>query len=929
MNNSSVSYLRKPLALLGAGLSLFAANAAFAQQPAATSSTDDTLKLEKYTVTGSYIPAAADEAKALPVQVIGTETIANSGVNTNVLDLLRKVVPQIQGGNNIGVENANIAGGSTNGGSQVSLRNTDTLVLINGMRVAASAVAAGGASGGGTQFVDLNIVPISAVDRIEVLTDGASAIYGTDAVSGVINIILKKNYQGAEFDFHYTAAPKSANGGYWRQHSVSLIGGASNDKTHIMFSAEWSKHQPLWERDVSYDNPYYGTSSYPGIVSSGSNFYTLKAGLNAPSNSTTTPMSMADMVTAGIYTGPTSDVTTGFNLSGKPTIMNAVDKRIATLSAGHKITDQITLSGDLLLAFTNANYQLNPQPVTASSTTLIGYGQSYITNTGFTVRNRFIDGPNRIYDNSNSFYRATIGLDGKVNEFFNWNVYVNYNLTDQTALGKNQILNSALLSGIQTGLIDLFARTQNAAKLAQANIFGTSVAEYRSQMYTYDALASGKIWELPGGDLAYAAGLEYRKESLKSTADYNSVIPPGATTSLWNNGTSLSPFDNSRDVKSEFAELKVPITSAKQNIPGLYLLSLDGAVRHESYSDGNSTTVPKVSLRYLPINTDFAFRATYAKSFTAPTLYDLYGPSSSGFTTSLGGLNAYNSSGSATGAKFANLQGYQINGFNPFLKPSTAKSLTMGVIFSPKALKGFEITLDYYKIEQEDLIGSAGGTTTMIQSVEALGTASPFNQYVALNNFASLGGSHVTGPGQLSANVTNIYVQQNLVNIASQKQHGFDLNVKYTIPTKEYGRFTINSEWAYLQSFFLKSGPTDTGTEYAGFDDYGTLPKYRSYTTVDWDFQAYGATLGYSHIHAVDNLSGDHISAYNTIDLLGRFNLEKINSNLHGLTMSLGINNVTNKLPPLDRTNYASPPFDGSAFSFFGRMYFLDLKLKF
>ena len=885
------------------------------------------MKLEKFTVTGSYIPAAADEAKALPVQVIDSAAIQVSGVNTNVLDLLRKMVPQIQGANNIGIENGNIAGGSTNGGSQVALRNTNTLVLINGMRVAASAVAAGGASGGGTQFVDLNIVPLSAVNRIEVLTDGASAIYGTDAVSGVINIILKKDYQGAELDFHYTAAPKSANGGYWREKSLAMVGGASDAKTHLMFSAEWSKSQPLWERDVSYDNPYFGTSSYPGIVSQGGNFYTLAAGLNAPTN--TTPTTMANLVAQGIYTGPTSDVTTGFNLAFKPTILNAVEKRIATLSGGHKITDQITLNGDFLYAFTHTNYQLNPQPVTASSTSLIGFGQSAITDTGFTVRNRFISGPNRIYDNSTNFYRATAGLEGKVNEFFNWNVYVNYNLSLQTALGENQILNSALLTGIQTGLINLFARSQDPAKLARANIFGTSIAEYRSQLYTYNALANGKIWELPGGDLAYAAGVEYRKESLKSTADYNSIIPVGGTTSLWNNGTSLSPFDGSRTAKSEYAELKVPITSPKQNIPGLYLLSLDGAVRHEAYSDGNTTTVPKVSLRYLPIGTDFAFRATYARSFTAPTLYDLYGPSSSGVTTSLGGLNVYNSSGTATGAKFVNLQAFQLNGFNPFLKPSTAKSLTMGLVFSPKALKGFEVTLDYFNIKEADLILTPGTSTTMLQSVEALGAASPFVNYVTLNNYATLGGAKVTGPGQISPSLTNVYVLQNLVNIAAQTQHGFDLNVKYTLPWQEHGRFTISSEWAMLQSFFLKTGPTDPGTEYSGLDDNGTLPKLRSYTTVDWDYQGYAATLGITHLNSVNNLSGDHVSPYTTLDFQVRFDLEKLDSHLHGVGMDFGVSNFTNRLPPLDRTNYASPPFDGSAYGFFGRTYYMDFKVKF
>ena len=364
-------------------------------------------------------------------------------------------------------------------------------------------------------------------------------------------------------------------------------------------------------------------------------------------------------------------------------------------------------------------------------------------------------------------------------------------------------------------------------------------------------------------------------------------------------------------------------------IPGLYTLSLDAAYRHEEYSDKNKTGVPKYSLRYLPFNTDFALRATYAKSFTAPTLYDLYGPSASGFTTSLGGINAYDTSGNATGTKFANLQGYQLNGFNSHLTPATAKSTTIGGIYSPKYVKGLEITLDYYKIEQDNLIGSPGGTVTMIQSVEQLGAASPFANFVSLNNFATLGGTKVTTPGMLHTNPANIYVLQNLVNIASQKQHGWDLNVKYTFPQQEYGKFAITSEWAFLQSFILKSGPTDPGTEYAGQDDYGTLPKARSYTTVDWEYKGYGATLGWTYIDSVKNFNGDTIPSYNTLDLQMRFNLEKMDSHLRGVSLNLGVNNFTNKLPPLDRYNYASPPFDASAYIFFGRMYYMDVRVKF
>jgi len=260
MNNSSVS-LRKPLALLGAGLSLFAASAAFAQTPPPADKKDETVKLEKFVVTGSSIPATLDEQKALPVQIIDAAAIEISGVNTNVLDVLRKTVPQIQGGNNIGVENANISGGANGGASNVALRNVDTLVLFNGKRMAANA----GAAGGGVTGVDLNLIPLSAVDQIEVLTDGASALYGSDAVSGVVNIILKKDYRGAEFSSHYSSAKKD-NGGQWTQKSFGMIVGTGNDKTNLMLTAEWSRQDPLWARDMTYANNPINTASLPGMI---------------------------------------------------------------------------------------------------------------------------------------------------------------------------------------------------------------------------------------------------------------------------------------------------------------------------------------------------------------------------------------------------------------------------------------------------------------------------------------------------------------------------------------------------------------------------------------------------------------------------------------------------------------------------------------
>ncbi|HTF43376.1 MAG TPA: TonB-dependent receptor plug domain-containing protein, partial [Terriglobales bacterium] len=777
------------MALLGVGLSLFAANAAFAQTPTEEAKKDETLKLEKFTVTGSFIPATLDEQKAMPIQIIDAAAIAISGVNTNVLDVLRKTVPQIQGSNNIGVENANIAGGSNGGASNVALRNVDTLVLFNGKRMAAQP----GAAGGGVTGVDLNLIPLSAVDQIEVLTDGASALYGTDAVSGVVNIILKKDYRGAEVSSHYSSAKKD-NGGQFTQKSIGVIVGTGTDKTNVMFTAEWSKQDPLWARDMTYANNPINTASLPGIIGPVSGqYYQLATTLN------TIPVAnrgqtLAQMVTAGVYVA----VPGPYQQADRSTILSAVDKRIASVNVNHIINDHVTFTTDFIYAQTETQYQLNPQPVTISTTTLIGRGVTTLNTPGITVRNRYIGGSNRIYDNTSDSYRWTAGFEGKVNDYFNWNISANYALSKQIAIGYNQVLDSALQTSITNGLFDIFAYQQNPANVAQAGIFGNSIANYKSGFYSYNALASGKIFDLPAGALQYAAGVEFRKETLFATADLNSLIPPGGTTSLWNSGTSLAPFDGGRSAKSEFAEIKFPVV---KDIPGLHLVTLDGAVRHESYSDGNATTVPKISLAWLPFDDQLRIRGTYGKSFSEPSLYNLFGPQSTGFTSSLSAIRAYNSSGVATGG-FIGLQGHQSGGSNSLLTPSHAKSYTVGFVYSPKWAKGLDITVDYFNIKQIDLVGTLASGLTIIQSVEQFGAASQYAPYVALNAFpGQAGAAAITAPGQLHVDPDKIYVLTGLANIGEQSQNGFDVNISYELPWKQYGRFHVNSNWAILHSF--------------------------------------------------------------------------------------------------------------------------------
>ena len=255
-------------------------------------------ELEEIIVTGSLIPQDLN-APGIPVTVMSASDIRDSGVSTNMLDVLQKSQPFFYGSNNLGSDNGNISSGSTNGGSQISLRNRATLVLLNGRRVAVSPVAASG----GFNFVDVNMIPVSAIERIEILPDGASATYGADAVGGVVNLILKTNYEGVEVGGRYGTDDR----GQYTERSYYATLGAGNEDTHVTFSTEWAKNDPIYQIDRSWSRGQFRSPTFAGSVNyidadGNAQFFYLNPNLNAPpKNLDLTP---AQIVAAGIYAGP-------------------------------------------------------------------------------------------------------------------------------------------------------------------------------------------------------------------------------------------------------------------------------------------------------------------------------------------------------------------------------------------------------------------------------------------------------------------------------------------------------------------------------------------------------------------------------------------------------------------------------------------------
>jgi iron complex outermembrane receptor protein len=937
-------------------------------QVATPAATEEPMVLEKFVVTGSNIPMAA-EAAALPVVSVDAQVMSESGVNSDLLDILRKVSPNISG---VGSEAAQIQTGNNFGGASVNIKGLPTLVLINGRRVANDPSEAGE---GGPEFVDLNLIPPAMIDRVEVLQDGASAIYGSDAVGGVINIILKKDFNGWEMGVHYGY---NTDTGHYTERSGYLVGGVSNDKTSITVGVDYSQHTDLFLASRPYTNPIYGTYTFPGSlevynnITGNDQFYQLGAGVNAPPGGAN--LTIQQLVANGTYVPEaTADQFHAFNLANGETLIGALKRYSTTINMEHKIFgDNLVGFADIIASHTYTSSQLNAQPnvpyledpwidvnvlgfpsspppagtafipVTAPtnpfSQNFLDQGQvtpesgpGFGNGSGYEIlaRSRFLNYP-RIYQQDAELYRIVGGLRGDITPDIHWEAAANIDRYTLAFTNPGLLDTNALLAAMADGQINPFAINQ--APGAFNGVIGTAFVNMVSALNSYDFKVDGTPFDLPAGKLGFAAGISYVRETLSAVPDINSLPNSSGTTQGWDNATTWQYFSANRNFISYFGEVSVPVTGAKQEIPGAHSINIDGAVRYDDYSGAvGSSTDPQVSLSWAPIDDQFKFRASAGKSFIAPELYDLYGPVSSGSTTSI----TYNSVGGSSNTAQFN----QTGGANPDLKPTTAKSWTVGFIYTPKFVDGLSITVDYSDIAMKSIVGNVPAST-IIQSVETNGTSSP---YAADVHFNSPTGPSITGSGQISSHSPQqIYVIENLLNLAGEKINSTDIKVEYVKKVAGIGRFDLTSTWTWYNSYELELIPTEQYYQYTATAsvNLGTVPRWRTYTTLDWTNHGLDAFVGVTWVDSVTDIGtgGDNqfglegVGTFTAFDLGLTYDFSKLHVSkwLDGLKVTLGVNNVANRLPPLapnafPDTNADVGTYDGAV----GRMWYVNAKYSF
>jgi iron complex outermembrane receptor protein len=956
--------------------SLAASAAAAAAEPAANAPAPAGQELiEEVTVTGSSIPTTPDQV-AVPVTTLTAEQLALGGDTSNALEMLRKAIPAFEGRSNTGNSNANNNNQNTAGGAQLQLRNLPTLVLVNGRRLANSGIGAVN----GKNFVDVSQIPAAAIDRVEVLTDGASSIYGSDAIGGVVNFILKSDYDGFKVGAYGGQATD------YREGSGFATAGFKLGSISIVSTLSFTHTDPLGQNERPFSNPFVGhagATTLPGVVSGGNaqlspTWYSPSQ--NNPTGLNATAPSLAALIANGTYVTTTPGaISRGFDLAPYQTLL--LEKNVGSFST---TIDAPLIEGHRLDAFADVLISQNKSATNwapASSTVSVPAGAPYNPLTTAFPGVAFADlAIPHSFDDKAVSTRATVGLRGEISPKWTWETAVVYSESDlqqrQSGLIYKPNLALAIAGGYDaTGAVvpggaysevyygysntgpkvvvpalDPFA-TAGLNPATLANLYGTEVINAVSQLESWDGKIVGRAFALPAGDLGVAVGASFRRESLSGRTDPNGRVTDPVTGSYfgndqqWIGGAFADPFAKNRTITGEFAEVRVPVTSSAWNVPVFHELDLTAAVRAEKYSDAGRSTVPKFGFRWEPFDAQFTLRGNYSKSFVAPALYSEYGPTDT--RTSNGPI------ATAFGAAYAGEPFNAEDGNNPNLQPATSVSKTVGFVFKPTFVKGLMVVADYSDITLSGFQGGAG-FNNILTSINALGSASPFFGSLALNGFPGTPGAAnpFGAPGSLKAFLTNpvtgqgvpaqaaqLYLVDYFRNLAQLHEESWNVTVDYIVATDSAGTFSLSSNGTIFDSFLFNPGIAGlTSVQGAGASNNasvfgGTLPKYRFYTSFDWAYHDVELTVANTYASGVQDRGGNGTLAPVGVDRYFSWDVRAAyswhNDSVKNFNFAVGVNNVFDRMPPLDPRVFIDNNADVSTYSPIGRFVYVNFSLGF
>ncbi|GHF14169.1 TonB-dependent receptor [Kordiimonas sediminis] len=875
---------------------------------------DEEMTIEEVVVTGTYLKGKSQFDSPSPLTVIGAANLNEIGAS-NIADLVQTLTINNGAQNNPDAFTQN----GTTGTSNFNLRGlgvASTLVLLNGRRQ----VVAGTITNDGIAFVDTSsLVPQIAIQRIEIVKDGAAAIYGTDAVAGVVNFITDDNFEGVELSGKWQALTDE---GSQRDLQVEGKFGWGNDRTHVMGAVSYYDRTPLTtsERRLSRTQDDQSSLGNPGAfyLPALNEFLAANLGLGATPiiDPTGCDEHGGDSGGGGTVIAPgTALGVCRFDFGDYYNLVPEEDRLQGYLTLTQELGDghELRLEGGYARNRATRNNSPTFPYLQLASSVVPAYHpefpflsnpffdptRPYAVFLGRAIGNGGDASPNQFASDT---YRFSASMTGDVSENWSYDVavthaYNGYDLETRDVITQNfqnalfgyggDNCNASLGVPGANGceFFNPFATSYTTAPNSQSildHVIGTQVINGTSKTTVVDAILSGTIGSTSSGDIGLAVGIQVRDELWGR--EYDDISNADGFAFIIGN----DDFEDNRTAKAIFAETLIPVTEK-------FDLSL--ALRHEKYGgDIGSTTDPKISGLFRA-NDRTAIRLSYSTSFRAPSVFQVSGTSTSlnQVTDPLDGSTA-----------FAAVRSFLPADGTREIKPEQGKAWNAGISWEPA--DGLQIDLDYWHYKFTDVI--------IGENYQAVVNADPMNTDRVIRAFGDTG--------------SIVMVMVDFVNASSVKTEGFDISAKYSINT-DMGVFQPFFEATHVLNYDIddpQAGKID-GAGSRNFSNFGSpTPKWRMNGGLAFAGETTDARVYVRRISGMDDDQnpGTRIGSMTTVDARFSMNFGGFSESLDGTSLSLGVINAFDKKPPQVFTNGG---FESKTHDPRGRMVYAKITTRF
>lgn len=901
-------------------------------------------------VTGSRI-ARTDLVANSPVSIIDTQEIA---LSANVeADRLLDVLPQTVSSNGPTTNNPG------NGAANVNLRNLGTvrtLVLANGRRFVGESTSG---------VVDLNNIPTSLIDRVEVVTGGASAVYGSDAIAGVVNFIMKDDFEGLEISSQYGVTEQ----GDGNRFNVDFTLGSNfdNGRGNVVFNASYFNREQILASERDFAEVQFNENP---------------DGSFAPGGSTTIPQGRFNsnsLDEAGVldsFGNPIGsngvivlddgsiqafrDPEDRFNFSPFNNLQLPLERYTLAALGRYEINEYVEFFAEGTFANNRINRTLAATPFSEGGfqvdlrspfmpTALrdafaqIDDDNDNLVTTG--VRRRTLEAGPRVSQDSRNLYRFVTGLRGEFGDDERWEIFYNYGRSEETNRQDGNISISRFQQGLLVDPDDPTQCANDANGCVVLNPFGqgnltpemvdflrvaATNSTFVEQQQTFASL-SGSLFELPAGKLGYSIGAEYREEEAAFQPD---TFLASGDVDGFNAG---QPTAGGFDVLEGFGEVLIPVAA---NMPLVEFAAIEAGLRISDYSTAGTVTSYKVGGEWNP-HPDLKIRGLYQRAVRAPNVNELFQGPSNSFP---GGDDFCNADDDRTteieafcldlGVPAAGIDTFQqdndqievILSGNPDLFEETSDTFSVGFVYTPSVVDGLTVIADYYNIKVEDAISTFGGGLqgTIDACAEILDLSSEFCQALTARDPS----------GQLEE------VPLPNQNISAIETTGIDVSAAYRFDALQ-GQFTITSALTHVLENTVQGSPVTPVNECAGLVGVRTIcgradPEWRSVTRVSYDNGPWNASLRWRYIGEVtdervafgtrsrDVTQVPVIDAQNYVDTAIRYDL------FDDTTIFFNVDNVLDNEPPIfGRGVNGQFNTDAGTYDVLGRRYTIGFRAKF